>query len=957
MPDKKISQLDARETIVGTDVLPIVASGSIVTNKVSVTTIKDFLQQNLILGVTSVGISINSAGTDVSVSNSPITTAGSITISIPTASATNRGLLSKEDWATFNSKQGAITLTTTGTTGASTLIGSTLNIPNYTTDTSNLVPQTRSITINGVSQNLTADRTWQTMPSGGTAGQILSKVDGTDYNTQWISEAPASSYTSTVKHQVKASQGITKGQAVYVSSADGTNMIVSKASNASESTSSKTMGLVESSVSTNGFTNVITEGLLAGLNTDGAVAGDPIWLGVNGDLIFGLANKPVAPAHLVFIGIVTRVNTNNGEIFVKVQNGYELNEIHDVLVGSYGTKDILYRDTTTNLWKNASIANVLGYTPADDTSVVHKAGTETITGDKTFTGVATFNTYQARFGGGIALDSTTSGGAVSGHTVLGANTDGIQINLAGGGYNDLNFASTSVGNTYTFPNATGTIALTSNIPSLSGYVPYTGATTYLDMGTNEILGGRITGSTFVSTGGGLISKYATLSSTVGGGYGAFCFPAVNQVKYWFDNGHSAFFSFVAMNADRNYQFPNASGVIALTSDIPSLSGYVPTTRTLTINGTTFDLSANRSWTIAAGVSSFNTRTGAITLTSADVTTALGYTPYNSSNPSGYITSASLTWGNISGRPTALSSFTNDTGYITGGGRAYPRRWDGGDINFIWSGQTGQPPWLWGGSDGANMYVYNPSNFSVNYANSAGSVAWGNVSGRPSNITYWDTWYGSSYLGSNGDIYMGYNGTWLSGVLNQNVKNGASPTFTDVTSTGFIYATNQQWGTGSTQYHGTDTGYNWRDWGGWGGYWWSRNGGDMIMNLYALYAVTGSISDMRYKKDISALPYGLKEVMQLNPIKYHYNLPKESMLANDPDYFLGFSAQEVQRLIPEAVHEKIAEDSENMKGMLAITMNELIPVVVQAIKEQQVMIHNNSIDIENIKTLINQYIKK
>ena len=40
-------------------------------------------------------------------------------------------------------------------------------------------------------------------------------------------------------------------------------------------------------------------------------------------------------------------------------------------------------------------------------------------------------------------------------------------------------------------------------------------------------------------------------------------------------------------------------------------------------------------------------------------------------------------------------------------------------NWQWSGQGGQPSWLWGGEDGTNMYVYNPSNFSVNYANSAG----------------------------------------------------------------------------------------------------------------------------------------------------------------------------------------------------------------------------------------------
>jgi len=40
-------------------------------------------------------------------------------------------------------------------------------------------------------------------------------------------------------------------------------------------------------------------------------------------------------------------------------------------------------------------------------------------------------------------------------------------------------------------------------------------------------------------------------------------------------------------------------------------------------------------------------------------------------------------------------------------------------NWYWSGQEGQPSWLWGSNDGVNMYVYNPAAFSVNYANSAG----------------------------------------------------------------------------------------------------------------------------------------------------------------------------------------------------------------------------------------------
>ncbi len=55
-------------------------------------------------------------------------------------------------------------------------------------------------------------------------------------------------------------------------------------------------------------------------------------------------------------------------------------------------------------------------------------------------------------------------------------------------------------------------------------------------------------------------------------------------------------------------------------------------------------------------------------------------------------------------------------------------------NWNWSGQGGQPSWLWGGNDGTNMYVYNPSNFSVNYANSSnysnssGSAGYANSSG-------------------------------------------------------------------------------------------------------------------------------------------------------------------------------------------------------------------------------------
>jgi hypothetical protein len=195
------------------------------------------------------------------------------------------------------------------------------------------------------------------------------------YNDLGIGSLPAG-FTSTVKHAVKAGVALTKGQAVYVTGADGTNMIVGKASNASEATSSKTMGLIESNLSNNGIGNVITEGLLAGLNTTGATnAGDPVWLGTDGNLIYGLTNKPYAPAHLVFIGIVTRINANNGEIFVKVQNGLELNELHDADLKTTTPINGHILGYNGTLWVNKTIAGWLGYTPVTNARTLTINGT------------------------------------------------------------------------------------------------------------------------------------------------------------------------------------------------------------------------------------------------------------------------------------------------------------------------------------------------------------------------------------------------------------------------------------------------------------------------------------------------------------------------------------------------------------------------------------------------------
>ena len=263
------------------------------------------------------------------------------------------------------------------------------------------------------------------VPVGGTAGQILSKIDATNYNTQWIDN-----YTSQVKHQVKLGEAIAKGQAVYVSTATGTNMVVSKASNATELTSSKTLGLLETGGILNDIVFVVTEGLLSGLDTSTATIGDSVWLGTSGNLLFGLANKPYAPAHMVGLGIVTRVSSTNGEIFVKVQNGFELDEIHNVSAQSPANNDGIFYNTSTSLWEKKSIATALGYTPVPTTRTLTINGT-------------TFDLSANR-------SWTIATGGITSLNTLTASTQTFATGTSG---TDFNISSTTSTHTFNIPTA------------------------------------------------------------------------------------------------------------------------------------------------------------------------------------------------------------------------------------------------------------------------------------------------------------------------------------------------------------------------------------------------------------------------------------------------------------------------------------------------------------------------
>jgi hypothetical protein len=167
--------------------------------------------------------------------------------------------------------------------------------------------------------------------------------------------AGAKSIYQDVRNQ--SGSAFTKATPVYVSGSTGASgqLLVSAASNATESTSSKTMGITTSAISNNSNGQVISEGILEGIDTTGAADGDPVWLGVNGAKIYGLANKPSAPAHLVFLGVVIRGGqANTGSMYVKIQNGFELQEIHNVEISSLVNGNILAYDSTTQTWKNTN---------------------------------------------------------------------------------------------------------------------------------------------------------------------------------------------------------------------------------------------------------------------------------------------------------------------------------------------------------------------------------------------------------------------------------------------------------------------------------------------------------------------------------------------------------------------------------------------------------------------------
>lgn len=151
-----------------------------------------------------------------------------------------------------------------------------------------------------------------------------------------------------------------KGEVVYLFGATGNTASVKRANNKSDTTSSKTIGIVRRDIAAGATGTVTTQGQVEKLDLGAYNEGDILWLdSLDGQLT---KTKPQAPYHAVFVGVVERANAGNGLMYIKPQNGVELDEIHDVQMGTLVNNQVLVYSDTQRVWKNRSVYTIVDTT-------------------------------------------------------------------------------------------------------------------------------------------------------------------------------------------------------------------------------------------------------------------------------------------------------------------------------------------------------------------------------------------------------------------------------------------------------------------------------------------------------------------------------------------------------------------------------------------------------------------
>jgi hypothetical protein len=196
-------------------------------------------------------------------------------------------------------------------------------------------------------------------------GSIVVTTVGAAVDLSVSTTSPASVLLEQVRNTTGAT--LTKGTAVYISGATGQIPTVSKALATNDATSAQTLGLITSDLANNanGFVTII--GLVTNLDTSAYTDGQQLYLSPTtaGTLT---ATKPYAPQHLVYMAVVSYAHPTQGKLIVKVQNGYELDELHDVSAQSPTIGQTLVYNSANNLWEK-SFAPVISGTTVNNTTI------------------------------------------------------------------------------------------------------------------------------------------------------------------------------------------------------------------------------------------------------------------------------------------------------------------------------------------------------------------------------------------------------------------------------------------------------------------------------------------------------------------------------------------------------------------------------------------------------------
>ena len=206
---------------------------------------------------------------------------------------------------------------------------------------------------------------------GSTGNSLITNGAG-----QLVWGTPSASSATSLQTIGRNSTGSTlrKGTIVYISGSTGNRPNFVKAKADAESTSAGTFGVVVNDIPNNSDGYVATIGTLDTLDTrtnagfpftsDTLADGDKLYLSpTTAGYVTNV--KPSAPNHMVYVGTVVRTSPTNGTIVYRIQNGFELEELHNVAISSLADNDVLQYESSTQLWKNKPFSGIDGSGSAD----------------------------------------------------------------------------------------------------------------------------------------------------------------------------------------------------------------------------------------------------------------------------------------------------------------------------------------------------------------------------------------------------------------------------------------------------------------------------------------------------------------------------------------------------------------------------------------------------------------